>query len=408
VTAVAADPGAGGGIALRPLTGARLAVSTNPAAPVRIARSAAPVVAAANAGGAPGLTAEQSTLFDQNGLRGLAVAACAPPSTQFWFAGGAAAVGRTTEVVLVNPDATPASADIVVYGPNGRIEAPAGIGVAVPASGRTTVRLDALTTGATALGVSVRIGVGRSSVALLERQVSGTVRQGVDWVPATAAPARRQVVPGVFSAPDRTLILAAPGERQAAVTVEVLDPEGAYTPVGLESLTVPAGGSLAVPLEPALAGVEAGLRITSDEPVIAGVRLVRATDGTEFAYTAASPALGPEAAAAENPTGSGSRLMLSSVGADAVVELALIAPGGTRADRRTVRVAADSSVIVDLIGAPGTSWLLQATGGPVHAARLVATETDPGGFSVVPVVSRPTVVAVPPAGVDPAVGIPGH
>ena len=96
---------------------------------------------------APGLVADQWGRDPGGRGRGMASTACAPAASEFWFVGGGAIAGRQTRIVLVNPDETSAVVDVIIRGPKGLIDAPAGRGLVVKGQDRLVVRLDVLAPG---------------------------------------------------------------------------------------------------------------------------------------------------------------------------------------------------------------------------------------------------------------------
>ncbi len=96
---------------------------------------------------APGLVADQWGRDPGGRGRGMASTDCATAASEFWFVGGGAIAGRQTRVVLVNPDQTSAIVDVIIHGPDGVIDAPAGRGLVIKGEDRLAVRLDVLAPG---------------------------------------------------------------------------------------------------------------------------------------------------------------------------------------------------------------------------------------------------------------------
>jgi len=104
--------------------------------------------------------------------RSLASTDCAVASSEFWFVGGGAIAGRRTQIVLVNPDENAAIVDLIIRGPDGIIDAPAGRGLVVPGQDRLVVRLDVLAPGVPATAVQVLARTGRVGAAVDDEQRS--------------------------------------------------------------------------------------------------------------------------------------------------------------------------------------------------------------------------------------------
>ncbi len=121
----------------------------------------------------------------------MASTSCAPAASEFWFVGGGAIAGRQTRIVLVNPDETAAVVDVLIRGPEGLIDAPAGRGLVVKGEDRLVVRLDVLAPGVTATAVQVLARTGRVGASVDDEQQAGLATVGTDWIPQAAAPAHQ-------------------------------------------------------------------------------------------------------------------------------------------------------------------------------------------------------------------------
>jgi len=362
-------------------------------------------------GGAAGLTVSQVSQSGAGDAVGLAELVCPAAGTEFWFVGGGSDVGRRTVLELVNPDPTAAAVDVQLFTGSGLAEPVAGQGVPVPGGGRTSVRLDQLAPGEAALALHVTARSGRVSAGLFDLAIRGAQPQGIDWVPPSVPPGTNLVVPGVFALPDgeSELLLAAPGERTASVQVEVVAADGAFIPVGLDSVEVPAGGLAAVPLTELVGRADVGLLLTADEPVLAGVRLRAGGSPPDFAYATATPALtGPAAAPANNPEVA-ARLSVVAPGDATTVEVTVVDAEGRRTTSQ-LAVAARSSATLS-VAAPAGAYSILVTAGtePVHVARLSSAAVNESVFvTAVPLTSRPDSVTLPAAPADPGAGLPGR
>ena len=224
----------------------------------------------------------------------MASTACAPAASEFWFVGGGAIAGRQTRIVLVNPDETSAVVDVMIRGPKGLIDAPAGRGLVVKGQDRLVVRLDVLAPGVTATAVQVLARTGRVGASVDDEQQAGLANVGTDWVPQAAAPATRVYVPGVINGPGaRVLSIAAPGADDAIVNIRVISADGTYAPAERSRVEVPSDSVVTLDMAPILDRNPATLELTSDAPIVAGMRQFF---GDETAYTAgAQPFDGPAA-----------------------------------------------------------------------------------------------------------------
>jgi hypothetical protein len=416
-----ADPGS---LQISTLSGTALAQTTLPSVPLRVAvqdPQAPPVVVTAKDGLAPGLSVDQVTRVSNGDSRGLLGSPCVAPSTDFWFVGGGANVGRRSQLYLTNVDSTPAQVDIAVFSENGRVPAPNARGLVVDAHSRKVLDLAALAPGVSSTAVHVDVTIGRLAAGLLDIQVSGLDPQGADWVPPVAALAKRMVVPGVVDSPDgsRKLAVVAPGDADATVKVSVVAPDGVFTPEGMEAIDVPAG----VVREIDLTGVQPASRISvvvdSDVPVIAGVRSVRGPAGTipEVAYVAGAAPLTAPTALAENRSTATTQsiLVLTAPEAKGKVTVATVDADGHRIEQ-AVDVAAGTTTTVALTGpvsgaaaAYAVVVTPDATSGPVYGTRWIVENGARGWLlTAESLATAKLTVRVPDVRPDAGAGLPGH
>ena len=277
-----------------------------------------PVVATGRGSLAPGLTMDQFTLGDQGRTRGLAAMECVAAGTDEWFVGGGSGVGRLSVVTLTNPEDSPASVDVLLFGPAGALPAPAGRGVFVPGRGQVRLSLTDLAPGVSDFVVHVQTRSGRVAAAVSDRLVNGLIPRGLEWIPRSTSPATRTIVsaiPGKVS-PVRLSVLSP--ERDATVRVRLITPSGTFAPAGLANLTLSAGHVEVVDITTSLRQQPVAVELTSDQPVVGGAwyQLGDATGIAEFAYAAGAPELTGPAAVAGLPTASGyrHRLYLTNTG----------------------------------------------------------------------------------------------
>lgn len=248
---------------------------------------------------APGLVADQWGRDPGGSGRGMASTACAPAASEFWFVGGGAIAGRQTRIVLVNPDETAAVVDVLIYGTDGLIDAPAGRGLVIKRQARLVTRLDVLAPGVAATAVHVLARTGRVGASIDDEQRVGLSNVGTDWIPQAAAPATKVHVPGIISGPGgRVLSIVAPGENDATVNVRLITAEGTYAPVERSRIEVPADTVVTIDMAPVLDGQAATIELTSDVPIAAGMRMFFGNNTVfpETSFTAgAQPFSGPAA-----------------------------------------------------------------------------------------------------------------
>jgi hypothetical protein len=370
---------------------------TGTSGPARLARATGTFVA--------GFGADQQVRSGQGATRGLAAAPCTRAVTEGWLVGGASTVGRVTQIYLVNDDDRPAQVDVFVHGPDGPVSAPAGSGIVVPASSRSVVRLDTLAPDQAVTAVHVVARTGRIGVAALDTAVDGLIPLGTALLPVTSA-GRALVIPSVPAPTASARLLLVSPTADATVALRLLTADGAIAPIGLEEVDLEAGRVTVVDLAEALAGAPAGIVLTSDTEVVAGVEIGTGggTDLRERDTTApVVPLLGPGVVTGLSAGPNQHAVALAVPGEQAaVVRLDLYAPGSSGPVwTQTVTVVGGSSVRVPVpvTTAEPTSLLVltPVSGGSVHASREVAEAGARGPLlALAPVLPTRATTVVPP------------
>jgi Family of unknown function (DUF5719) len=420
VTVPAAQPPSDG-LRLTPLSGSGppLATVTSPGSQATYTATAGlttPTALRASGVLAPGAGASQVTYVPHGPHRALIGSSCPAPTGNAWFVGASGATGRLATVELDNPDPTPAVADIVVYGEHGMIVAPAGRGVTVPPHGDITRRVDVLAPGTALVGLHVVLREGRAAVSVSDEQTIGLLPRGADLVPEAAAPSRRVVIPGVPGGQtgSRTLQILVPGPQDAIVRVQVLSRDQRFTPDNLAALDVPAGSVGKAELLSQVGDGSVALLITSDEPIVAGVRNVLPSPNStpDVTYSAATRSLRTSVVVAGLQMGNGwvSRMFLAAPSTRGQVTIALIKPDGS-----------SSAAVVDLVGGTSDELVLRGpqsfvavvspdvTGGPVFGSASLDYQDTLGQLATEwPLLGTPTTVTLPVVRADAALGVPGN
>lgn len=242
-----------------PQTGKDLVQLSQPSEPIRVSAERTGAVGASTV-----VTASDGS------DRGLSLAGCLLPQPDYWFAGVAVSADSGSELDLVNLDDTRAVIDVTAFGPAGRLTAPRGI--VVDPNSEKTVSLALIPRSEQPISIRVTSSEGRVAAFLRQRSWGAARPLGADWMSAAVAPTTDVIVPGVpDGAGRRTLVIANPGDRTAIVKVDVLGDSGPTNVVGADTVEVLAGTSKAVDLSAGLGGAAAGLHLTADQPVTAGL-----------------------------------------------------------------------------------------------------------------------------------------
>ena len=395
---------------------------------------------------APGLVAAQTTQDSYDENRGLSSTACLGPDTSWWFVGGGSSAGRQTQLVLVNPESTPAELDVSISGPDGPVTTPRLRGMVVEPRSRIVVRLSREAPRLLAAAWHVDVRSGRVVAALSDSELDGFVPRGSDWIPASADPATRVLIPGVIPGEGgRLLVIHAPGELDATVKVRLVTEGGSYVPAATSSVDVPAGTVVTVDLDSALDGQAATVDLQSDVPIVAGIRQrhpgIDASKGSleETSFTTGAVAITGIAAAAGLPAERSTAVTVwvtapgpiqqimpadhSSMGVDdsmsvddtpvSVTLRVLPYAGDTPMESPepiTVTVPRDRLVSIEIPRPEGATWftaVVEPVGGPIVVAHR-ALKRNADGSLITGYPWRPlrTTVAVPQAREDASVLLP--
>jgi hypothetical protein len=369
---------------------------------------------------APGLIANQWGRDPRGSGRGMASTACASAGSDFWFVGGGAIAGRQTRVVLVNPDETPAVVDVIVHGTDGLIDAPAGKGLVIKGLDRAVVRLDVLAPGIKATAVHVIARAGRVGASVADEQMSGLDAIGTDWIPQSTAPATRLFVPGVMPGKGpRVLSIVTPGIDDATVRLRVISPSGTFAPADHERIDVPGESVVSLDLSDVIGGDAATLEVTSDVPVVAGMRQFFGGKGVqdETAFSSSAQPMTTVSAVSGLPVrvSTDVKVAITAPGADVKVDIVLLPfKGGKEAAKPTdpIRVSVPAGEVAFVtLPEPQAEWftavITPAEGsGPYLASHRVREKSRYGDLVTgYPWTPLRTQVRVPTAQVDPGLTV---
>lgn len=337
-----------------------------------------PQVVRAEPGTAPARVAAASAgLVTAGDLRGLAAASCQQPTADAWLLGGASDLTSTAQLVLSNAGSTPAEVTLAIWGPSGPVDLTGERFLVAPRAQRVVV-LGGIAAEQRRLAVHVSATGGRVGAHIQDSAIDGFTPVGTELVVPGAAPARRQVVPGLavvdstvgdLSAP--ALRLLVPGDTGTTASVTLLGPEGVTELPGAESVALVPGEVTDVPLGGLPAGAYTAV-VDADQPVLASAVVSRPgsvgelddVPSVERAW-AASTAVGRSGVVAV-PSGARGTLVAGAVasgsdpaaGAPATATLRLLGADGSVLAERRLRLDAGSTGAwsVDLL-ATGTGDL---------------------------------------------------
>jgi len=427
VTAVPASASAGSAVVTRltpggsPTAGSVVATDTRPGVlQISTPRAAAPLTPAQQAGqpgSSPGVITRaarggvqveatgamaQGLEVEQTGPGGLVTAQCEAPGTSFWFVGPGQSTAGMIELYLANTGSLPADAQVSVVtditkGPP--LLGNADNGITVPPHSAVVQQLGQLLQSSKVVALNVTTSVGQVVAALRE---STSASADGNWLPATGAPARTMVIPGLSTAPgSRDLYIAVPGTSAAQVKITAVTAKGSYQPTGGTGIDLLGGSAVAIPL-PSLGGVPGAISISASSPVVATLVASGGPAATPGAVAVSAGPVLEQGVVADNPAGSGGKteLVLSAPRQAATVRVstasATVAASGQSG--RVVQIRAGSSMVVPVAPPAGKAQdfsviVTPLTGGPVYAGRDISS----GGVlrSVLAVPSSPTWIPLP-------------
>jgi hypothetical protein len=256
---------------------------------------------------------------------------CSDPAASQWFVGGSADITGRGKLILVNSGLSESVADVYVWSGTSPASSKA---ISIKANSYESVGLDSLAPGESSIVIRVVSRSGRLNAFLVDERGKGLRALGGDLVSPGVAPAKEIYIPAiplqpkVKNAPEQQLRLLAPGDADANVSVEVISGDGRFTPIGFDEITLKKGQVVNFPLSPSVTSSVYGVKIKSDEPVVAGVF---ASVGRDFVWSSSVPPLAPF-----NISMTGMSSLLVFVGDSINVEIELSVAGGKKV-RKTIR-----------------------------------------------------------------------
>jgi Family of unknown function (DUF5719) len=345
----------------------------------------------------------QGLEVEQTGPGGLVTAQCGAPGTSFWFVGPGQASASTLELYLTNTGSQPADAQVTVLtdvtkGPP--LLGNADNGITVPPHSMVVQSLGQLLQSSKVVALNVSTSVGQVAAAV--RESTAATDDGI-WLPATQAPARQLVIPGMpTGGGSPQIFIAVPGSGAAQVKVTAVTAKGSYQPTGGTGIDL-LGGSVTSIALPSLGGTPGAISISSSEPVAATLLVSGGPAGSPGAFAVSAAPVTEQGVVADNPAKSAGKteLVLSAPRHAATVRIttATATVSAVGQPGQIVQIGAGSSVVVPVsppAGSNGAEFSVVVTpqsGGPIYAGRIITT----GGTvqSVLPVPSSLTWIPLP-------------
>jgi hypothetical protein len=387
------------------LSGPATAKGTQPLT-VSVPGAVATVTAPGGAGTAVTVTGRMAEGFEaeQADASGTGLVSCTHPGSDMWFAGTGLAAGATQVwLYLMNTGNLTASADVTILTDTGQQN---GLSSAITVAPDQSVaeNITQYVLGSQALALHVQTNTGQVAAAVWEGGAGGGA-----WLPQANAPATSLVIPGLTVASSAArLFVVVPGSTDAQLKVVAYTPAGTVAQFPGSPVDASAGAATPFALN-SLGASAAGLKLTSSQPIVAGV-LVPGTGVGSF--TTAVPPIAGQGVVAGNPAARGVTvgLLLTAPSDAARASISLIGADGsvtTPAGDQPVTVAAGHTLAVAVARPSGGDRqpfavviTPQPGSGPLYAVRVVTSGT--GGLSaplssLLPVLSAKTSITLPPA-----------
>jgi hypothetical protein len=378
-----------------------------PAAPVTVTvPGAASTVTApggsAGAGTSVSATGQMAEGFEaeQADSTGTGLVSCSHPSSDMWFVGS----GEPDDwLYLTNSGTAQASVDVTILTDTGQ---QSGLADAITVAPNQVIaeNVSPYVHGAQAIALHVQTSSGQIAASVWEGAGAGSG----SWLPQAAAPSTTVVIPGLTVASSSArLFVTVPGAADAKLKVVAYTPAGAHTQFDSATTPVQASAAATTPVTLSSLGASAaGLELTSNVPIVAGVLVPGAGIGS---FTAGAGPVTDQGVVAGNPASRGLTvgLLLTAPGSAATASVSVVASDGTvtaPAALQDVAVAAGHTLAVAVPRPSGRqSFAIVLTprpgSGPLYAARVVTSGSSglSGAVtSLLPVQSALTEITLPP------------
>jgi hypothetical protein len=274
-------------------------------------------------------------------------------------------------------------------------------GITVPPHGMVVQSLGRMLQSSRIIALNVTTSVGQVAAAVRDSRSAGD--SGI-WLPATQAPARHLVIPGLPSTRGTPeLYIAVPGSAAAELKVTAVTTKGSYQPTGGTGIDLLGGSAVSIGLG-SLSGVSGAISISSNVPVAAAELVSGGPAGAPGALAVSSGPVLEQGVLADNPARSAGStdLVLSAPGKAASVRIttATTSVAAVGQQGTVVQIPAGSSVVFPAgppKGSKAAEFALVVTpiagSGPVYAGRIIATGRTVQ--SVLPVPSSLTWIPLP-------------
>ncbi|MEJ6607567.1 MAG: DUF5719 family protein [Candidatus Planktophila sp.] len=307
---------------------------------------------------------------------------CSSLQNKQWFVGGSANVASKGLMLLVNSGLSPATVDLRIWNEVGEQPSKA---IFLKENSFLEVRLDSLAPGSKELVVQTVTRAGRVTSYMLDERGRGLKALGGDVINFASSAEKQIYIPAIphnirkagsnSIALSHSLRVLVPGELDASITVEIYSMDGSFIPTGLENRLVTSGSVVTLDLDPNLPPTKFGVKISSDQPLVAAVFSQTFAQGkSDFIWSTAAPKLSKFTLAT-----SGLAPQLVFIGEKIDVSLKLALRGGKS---RTLSIKGEAIAMVKIPVGASSVQIIDA-GKDIYAAGLVTSKSGSGYFPLV-------------------------
>lgn len=308
---------------------------------------------------------------------------CSSSQSQQWFVGGAADVTSKGRLLLVNSGLSSAIVDVEIWNEIGIQPAKS---ITIKSNSYLEIGIDSLAPGSKAVVVKTVVRAGRVTSYMLDERGRGLRALGGDLINFVAQAQKEVFIPAIPHTVKKernksvelphSLRLLVPGEIDAHVTVTLFSTDGTFIPSGLENRLIKSGSVITLDLNPQMPTSKFGVRISSDEPIVASVFSQTLAEGkSDFIWSTGAPEL-----TKFTLSSSGLSPQLIFIGDSVKVDLELFFSNGKR--KQVSAVGAGIATIKIPDGVRSISILKVAKGN--YGAGLIATKSGYGYFPLSP------------------------
>jgi hypothetical protein len=355
------------------------------------------------------LVGDQVTETPTGRSRALSGVRCSAPATDWWFAGADGRVGFTDVLTLSNPAPTPAEVSISLWGATGPVVTSRLESLRIASKSTMKLSIASIAPDIATVAIHVHATSGAVTAAVFDHRSSALKSNGGDFIPATQAPARANLIEGFAPGSGaRYLFVTDPGSVDATVSLRLVTESGSFIPAGQNQVVVRAGHSRVVDIAKALGQTTGAVELDSDQPIVSqGLSVTPApAKRPDLMWLAATSPLRGPAAIADGREPDGGQTFLYLAAPLGATQVTVSTPGGATT---TISVPAGRSIATDItktVKAAGGSWpfVVTPTGSaPVYGVRVLEFSGAHGALITgEPLVGLPPPITLPPVREDPA------